>query len=240
MKVSYGLAMQSSSDLLLQLRKADPDRFFCTLFAPAAKREILALLYLFNNELARAREVASEPLLALIRLNWWREVVSGLPKHHEIATPLAQALNEGLLPRQALLDLITAREIEAEPEIPDFAAFMEYARGTAGRLARIAGNVLGADSDAVEDLGTAYGIAGILRAGPFLAAQGRSLLPADGTPHDVIIGAAEKLLQAKPPRTALAAALPAVFARRDLGEPYAPRGLGDRLAVIRAAVTGRI
>jgi phytoene synthase len=232
--------MQSSSDLLLKLRRADPDRFFCTLFAPAGKREVLALLYLFNNELARAREVASEPLLALIRLNWWREVVSGQPKHHEIATPLGQALDAGLLPRQALRDLISAREIEAEPEIPDFAAFIEYARSTAGRLARIAGNFLGADSDAVEDLGTAYGIAGILRAAPFLAKQGRSLLPADGTPPDAIIAAAEKLLHAKPPRIALAAALPAVFARRDLGKPFAPRGLGDRLAVLRAAVTGRI
>jgi phytoene synthase len=232
--------MQSSSDLLPHLRKADPDRFFCTLFAPAAKREILALLYLFNNELARAREVASEPLLALIRLNWWREVVSGLPKHHDIATPLSRALSDGLLPRQALLDLITAREIEAEPEIPDFQTFMSYARGTAGRLARVAGGVLGADSDAIEDLGTAYGIAGILRAAPFLAAQDRSLLPADGTIPATIVIAAQKLLHARPPRAALAAALPAVLARRDLGKPYSPRGLGDRFAVLRAAVTGRI
>jgi phytoene synthase len=200
----------------------------------------LALLYLFNNELARAREVASEPLLALIRLNWWREVVSGQPKHHEIATPLGMALDAGVFPRQALLGLISAREIEAEPEMPDFTVFLDYARGTSGKLARIAGNILGADSDAVEDLGTAYGIAGILRAAPFLATQGRSLLPADGTPPELIIATARELLHAKPPRIALAAVLPAVFARRDLGKPYAPRALSDRLAVLRAAVTGRI
>ena len=61
----------------------------------AQYREGLALLYLFNHELARAREVASEPILALIRLNWWREVVEGQAKHHEIATPLHAALAAG-------------------------------------------------------------------------------------------------------------------------------------------------
>jgi len=40
-----------------------------------------------------------------------------------------------------------------------------------------------------------------------------------------------------------AAALPAVLARRDLrriGAPVRPRGLGDRLAVMAAAMIGRI
>ena len=232
--------MASSSDLLRRLRAADPDRYFCTLFAPAEQREALALLYLFNHELARAREVASQPLLALIRLTWWREVVEGQRKLHEIATPLSDALEAGLFRPEDLLALIAAREQEAEPEIPDLETFLRYARGTAGRLARIAGKVLGADSEIVEDLGAAYGIAGILRAAPYLRAQGRSLLPADGTPAAKIIGAARGLLGAQPPRGALAAALPAVFARRDLGRADPARTLGDRLAVAWAAVTGRV
>ena len=109
--------MAPSSDLLLHLRRADPDRFFCTLFAPAQQRDGLALLYLFNHELARAREVASEPMLALIRLNWWREVVEGQAKQHEIATPLRAALDAGLFDAADLAGLISAREMEAEPEI---------------------------------------------------------------------------------------------------------------------------
>jgi len=229
----------SSDDLLHVLRRADPDRFFCTLFAPAEKRSALALLYLFNNELARAREVASEPILALIRLNWWREVVSGQAKKHEIATPLTEALNSGIFAQEALLGLITAREDETAPEIADAAAFFAYARNSAGKLARIAGQVLGADSQRIEDLGTAYGIAGILRAAPHLAAQGRSLLPADGTPVTALAAHARGLFK-QPPRAALAAALPAVYARRDLANPARLRGLDDRLAVLRAAVTGRV
>ena len=86
--------MPASSDesLLSRLRRADPDRHFATLFAPPEMRERLCLLYLFNHELARAREVASNAMLALIRLQWWREVVEGSAKKHELATPLLAAV----------------------------------------------------------------------------------------------------------------------------------------------------
>ena len=59
------------------VRRHDPDRFLTALFAPPDRRDALLTLYAFNHELARAREVASEPPLALIRLQWWREVVEG-------------------------------------------------------------------------------------------------------------------------------------------------------------------
>jgi len=226
--------------LVATVRKADPDRYFCALFAPAEKREGLWLLYAFNHELARAREVASEPTLALIRLTWWREVVEGVEKSHELATPLAAALQAGWFDRADLSALIDAREAEAEPEIPDYARFMNFARGTAGRLARIAGKFLGADAQSVEDAGTAYGISGILRAAPFLARQGRSLLPTDGTTEARLIEAARGLLPARVPKLARPAALPAVFARRDLSRPGGARRVADRLAVITAALTGRL
>ena len=238
--------MPPSSDppFLSRLRQADPDRFFCTLFAPAPKREGLALLYLFNNELARAREVASEPMLALIRLQWWREVVQGECRKHDIATPLSDALAAGWFGRDDLAALIEAREAEAGEEIADFPAFLAYARGTGGRLARIAGKYLGAESDEVEDLGTSYAITGILRAAPYLARQNRSLLPADGTGVEILAEHARKLLGSRPPRAALPAALPAAFARRDLvrqdwARPQ-ERDVWDRLAVLCAAFTGRV
>ena len=59
------------------VRRHDPDRFLTALFAPPEKRDALLTLYAFNHELARAREAVSEPPLALIRLQWWREVVEG-------------------------------------------------------------------------------------------------------------------------------------------------------------------
>ena len=43
------------------VRRHDPDRFLTALFAPPDRRDALLVLYAFNHELARAREVASEP-----------------------------------------------------------------------------------------------------------------------------------------------------------------------------------
>ena len=56
-------------------RAHDPDRFLCALFAPAERREAIFALVALNHELARAREAATNPMAALIRLQWWRDVV---------------------------------------------------------------------------------------------------------------------------------------------------------------------
>jgi phytoene synthase len=234
------------------VRRHDPDRFLGAVFAPAARRERLILLYAFNHELARAMEVASQPMIALIRLQWWREVVEGAARAHEIAGPLRAALDAGWFDAGDLTALIEAREAEIEPgDQAGFlatgflaAGFLAYVRGTAGRLARIAGKTLGADDPAVEDLGTGYGITGILRAAPVLVALGRNILPPEAGRTE-LLEEARRLLATEAPRAALPAVLPAVLARRDLarlarGQPMRPRGLADRLAVIRAGLAGHI
>jgi phytoene synthase len=229
------------------LRRADPDRMLATSFAPAAKRPALFLLYAFNHELARAREVASSGPMALIRLHWWREVIDGADRRHPVAVPLRQALAAKIFTQADLLDLIDARAAEAEP-IPDLDAFMAYARCTAGALMRIAGIWLGADRtthDSLERLGTGTGIAFMLRAAPALRAFGRDLLPQDGTHLRKLAAIAQAQLATPTPNVALAATLPSILARRDLARldqrtPIHPRGLGDRLAVIKAGLLGRI
>ena len=98
------------------VRRHDPDRFLTALFAPPEKRDALLTLYAFNHELARAREVVSEPPLALIRLQWWREVVEGAHRRHEVADPLRAAIEAGAArSRATCCALIDAREAEAEP-----------------------------------------------------------------------------------------------------------------------------
>ncbi len=247
------------------VRRADPDRFLTALFAPADRREALFVLYAFNNELARARDAASNPMLALIRLQWWREVVDGAARAHEVATPLAALLAAGVLDRAELAAIVDAREAEADTiETPQEWRAMLLAGP--GGLAAAAGRLLGTPgSDALRQLGAAYGAAGVLRSVTALAGRGRCLLPvatlaeyglspeaaiADpmGTALRPVLAALAQ--QARPwltatrsvPRQAIAAALPAVFARRDLRRPgdARPRGLGDRLAVTAAALTGRI
>jgi phytoene synthase len=247
------------------VRRHDPDRFYCALFAPAAQREALFTLYAFNHELARAREVTSEPTLALIRLEWWREVVEGASKRHEVATPLSATIAQGSLLPGDLLAMIDGREQEADGLFATNADWLAYLDAIAGRLMLAAGRLLGAqDLDRLRALGTACGIAGQLRSIGVLAHAGRCQLPQDAlaaagmTAHDVIAhrhpdrllavvrGLAEQgnaMLGDAGGRLPSAAALPAVLARRDLrriGAKLRPRGLGDRLAVLAAAMLGRI
>ncbi|HEY4044852.1 MAG TPA: squalene/phytoene synthase family protein [Rhodopila sp.] len=251
------------------VRRHDPDRFLTALFAAPERRDALLALYAFNHELARAREIASEPTLALIRLQWWREVVEGEPKRHEVASPLSAAIAAGALQPQRLLPVIAARETEVYGEFDTTAAWRAWLLAGAGGLAVAAAAALGAPQpEAARLFGAAYGVAGLLRATPLLAARRTCLLPRDLlTTHglsaeafiadprselaqvaliDVVRQGNALLAEARRhrlPRLAVAAILPAVLARRDLAQwpaIAAPRRLGDRLAVVLAAIARRV
>ena len=245
------------------VRRHDPDRYFVTLFAPEAHRRTLFTLYAFNHELARAREVVSEPGLALIRLQWWREVVEGQVKAHEVATPLHAALAEGRLYAPDLLEMIASRELEADTDIATLPEWREWLLQGPGSLAVATGRVLGAPASSfarLRRLGAGYGASGVLRNAPYAARQGRCLMPAEMlaafgvTLEDALaepVGAKTAgirqalafvggALLGAPERCGkawVAAALPAVMARRDLARPTrsGPRFLGDRMAVTWAA-----
>ena len=243
------------------VRRADPDRFLTALFAPATKREALFTLYAFNHEIARAQEATSEAMMALIRLQWWREVVEGVRKAHEVATPLSGLLESGVLDPADLLSMLDAREVT---ELADVAEWRDWLLAGPGALAAAAARVLGApDAPGLRGLGAGYGAAGVLRNTFALARAETCLLPADLlavhglSPDGVIAKPDDPALQpvfaalavegvrllGRPARrgAALAAALPAVLARRDLRRPgpAQPRGLGDRLAVTVAAAVRR-
>ena len=75
------------------VREADRDRYLATLFAPAEHRDALFALYAFNVEIARVRELAREPLPGEIRLQWWREVLSGERDGDDAFGGVGEALN---------------------------------------------------------------------------------------------------------------------------------------------------
>jgi 15-cis-phytoene synthase len=173
------------------VKRGDPDRFLATMAAPAPARAVLFPLYAFNLEVARAPWMASEPIMAEMRLQFWRDVAADMaagnpPRAHEVVAPLAAAL-----PPECgdLLDgLIAARrwDISRDP-FEDAAHFDAYIDATSGNLAWAAARALGAAPAAeapIRALGFAAGIAGLLRAAPELEARGRVPL-LDGTPRGV-------------------------------------------------------
>lgn len=74
------------------VREADRDRFLATLFAPAEHRDAFFALYAFNVEISSVRDKAREPIPGEIRLQWWREVLSGDRAGEGAANPVAAAL----------------------------------------------------------------------------------------------------------------------------------------------------
>ncbi len=160
------------------VRRGDPERFMAAMASPVDARKILFPIYAFNVEVARAPWVTAEPMIAEMRLQWWRDALAeirqgGTVRRHEVVTPLARILDaQGA----DLLDqLIVARrwDITRDP-FEDAAHFNRYLEHTAGHLMLVAARVLGrVDTATLLDAGYAHGLAGWLRAVPALEHAGR-------------------------------------------------------------------
>lgn len=168
------------------VRRHDHDRYLTALFAPAGCREDLFALYAFNLEVAKTREVVSEPMLGQIRLQWWRDTVeeafAGTPKHHEVVMPLTAAIVRHQPDRSLFARLIDGREADLEDEAPaDLDCLVNYAEVTGAPVTQLAAQFLGprdaATMEAARLIGTGWALTGILRAVPFLARGRRSRLP---------------------------------------------------------------
>jgi NADH dehydrogenase [ubiquinone] 1 alpha subcomplex assembly factor 6 len=172
------------------VRRHDRDRYQTALFAPAARREALFALYAFNYEIARVRELVTQPVLGLLRLEWWRENIaaafgSGPVRHHPVVEALSGAAREYRLTRSHLDRLIEARKADFEDEPPaDLAALEAYAEGTSSQLIYSALEVLGvrdgAATAAARHVGIAFALSGLLRALPLRVAGAHPpLIPAE-------------------------------------------------------------
>lgn len=242
------------------VHRHDRPRFLSALFAPAERREALFALYAFNYEVAKTREVVTEPVLGQIRLQWWRETIAGIyagrPARHEIVEALAEAVARCRLSAVHFERLLQAREedLAAEPP-PTLAALERYAEGTGGALTLLALEALDAAeaAEAGRHVGIGYALAGLLRAAPLHARIGRSVLPAefgdDRRAVEAIVAAARRHFAAGraagAPRRALPALLPARIAESWLdrivaagGNPLAPSvARHDALAAARLALS---
>jgi NADH dehydrogenase [ubiquinone] 1 alpha subcomplex assembly factor 6 len=178
------------------VRRNDHDRFLTALFAPAGSREDLLALFAFNLEVARTREMVREPMMGMIRLQWWRESIEGIyagtVRHHAVVEPLAAAGNRHGLSRAHFDRLLDAREMDMEDAPPaTLSALLDYAEGTSSSLILLALELLscgqgpngeGREEPALtagRDVGIAWALVGLLRAIPFHARAKRLYLPDD-------------------------------------------------------------
>ncbi len=167
-----------------ELRRHDPDRHLTALFAPAERRDGLMALYAFNLEIARVREIVSEPMLGEIRLQWWRDAIVAAAAGKGSANPVAASLGEAIrrhdLPEAELLGLIDARRADlADTGMETVDALVEYSRRSSGAVTRLALRILGAEDRAGaagEMIGTAWALVGSIRSVPHRVRAGRPIL----------------------------------------------------------------
>jgi phytoene synthase len=168
------------------IREADKDRFLASLFAPAERRGGLHALYAFDIEVARVRDVVREPMAGELRLQWWRDVLTGERRGEGMGSPVGAALLETLerfaLSSEPLLELLEARSFDLyDDPMPGLAHLEGYARQTSSRMIGLAAQVLGAAPGAAisDPAGSAIGITRLLRDVARHAARHQLYLPAD-------------------------------------------------------------
>jgi phytoene synthase len=163
MPESYSAPAASHRYVLDLVRAADRDRFLAALFAPEPQRRGLLALLAFDHELARTRTVTREPMLARIRLEWWREAAaeaagSAKPRAQPIVESLGETARRHKIGAELLVRLIDAREEEIDGPLDVLRA------GHA--LADLELEVLAVRDAATRDAARAVGAAGLMGEGP--------------------------------------------------------------------------
>lgn len=171
-----------------QVERLDNDRFLCAAYAAPPRRQGLIALYAFNLEVARIREQVREPLLAQIRLQWWRDTIdqifAGVMPSHPVAAALAATIRQFPIEAGQLERYLDGRARDFDDAAPaDLAALEDYADATAANLSAMALSVLGVHEDApataMRHVAIAWALIGLMRAVPFHARSRRIYLPAE-------------------------------------------------------------
>lgn len=179
-------AYQHCADLLANL---DRDRYLASLFISAPNRSYIQALWAFSLEVARIRDIISEPMPGEIRLQWWRDVILAGQRDGAQGHPVAAALMDVMvrfsLPQKAFLDVIEARSFDLyDDPMPSLNDLEGYCGETTSALYHLAALILAEGDDLqTTDLaghaGVADGITWALRSVGFHAQRGQIYLPQD-------------------------------------------------------------
>lgn len=183
------LTAHSRLQLLGELREADIDRYLALLLMPEGVRDDLLVLFLFNAEIAAIRDKVREPLPGEVRLQWWREVLSGdrdgEARAHPVASLLREVIDRRAMPVAPLIAMCDARIFDLyDDPMPDRTSYEGYAGETASSLLQMSAYLLdpvasASTATASGHAGVAQAVAGHLMLLPISQARGQVYIPAD-------------------------------------------------------------
>jgi phytoene synthase len=170
------------------LREHDRHRFLASLLMGDDIRTPISVLYAFNAEISRIRELVKEPLPGEIRLQWWREVTAEAARKDEAAAnPLALALNQVIdqygISRTSFDGYCRSRIFDLyDDPMPDKLTYEGYCGETASTMLQWTCQIIDADiakttANACGHAGIAQSVAGHLALLPQHIARGQVYIP---------------------------------------------------------------
>ena len=174
------------------VRARDFKSYAASLFVPAEARRSWLALAAFNAEVAQIREHIRQPLPGEIRLQWWRDTLTGegqgaarsLAEGNPVASELLRAIALHDLPVETLVRLIDAHVFDVyDDPMPDMAALEAHCRDTSAAMYALRARVLGDVSPQIvrlsEHAGIAEGLVDVMLGLGHHAVRRQLYLPAD-------------------------------------------------------------
>ena len=187
------------NDEVLRLARAHaPDLYLSALLAPGAHQPDLITLAAFFGDVDRIVLTVSDPTLAEIRLQWWRDALTSARAGQRSGSPVADAVGGVMIRRDLPLStfehVLDARVLDlyADP-LPDEDALSHYVAHTDGAAFALAARCLGATAPGPGSLiaaaAEAYGRARLIARSAVLLTRGRSPFPGSMPADDADLAA---------------------------------------------------
>lgn len=165
--INYSAMEINQHSLFNQLKKTDSDRAFLLFFAPKQLQSAFVVIDLWNAELMDQLCMITEPHMAMIRLQWWKDQLAQVAQSSVFSdVAMIQQLKE-LMARFSLTtqDFIAVLDGIADglavDEGTDAPSFARYLLAHQGGLLRLKAKMIGVEDQAlkvIEALGAVYGL----------------------------------------------------------------------------------
>lgn len=187
MKVDKSVQKAAWNEIVSSARVWQYDRYIAATLAPRDTRDDLIVIAAFAGDVDRILATVSEPSIAAIRLQWWRDVISpdtATTTGNPLADLLRSTMQRHRLPQQRFLDYLDAQEIELYSDLlPDLVVLKNHFVQRDGTLFDLATRVLvhpTVEMQAVIASGAqAYGLARTVAQLPLRFNERQFLIPAD-------------------------------------------------------------
>lgn len=144
----------------------DPDRRLALSYVPTKRRSAVGALWRLDAALAAALAGGREPMIARIKLAWWREALERLDREPAPAEPALREAAAHLLPALSGAELARMEEGWAVlPSLEPLTAedLRTYAERRGGLLFRYTARLLGGAADGLEPAGEAWALIDLAR-----------------------------------------------------------------------------